>query len=172
MSKTLLIALLGGLATVSLPAQSAPPASGATNEVVIDARSFERDPKARQLLWSGEVRARDALMELECDVLTLTLNESGSDFEKVIAERAVRIVLKAEHTTATGDRAVYTFATETLELTGHPVVERPEGKLLGDLIVLDRRTGHLWATNRAGRVRMNLKFDALKQPGLLAPKPD
>lgn len=172
MSKTLLAALWGWLAVASLAAQSAAPAPGATNEVVIDSRSFERDPSARRLIWTGEVRARDALMDLECGVLTLTFNESGSEFEKVIAERDVRIVLKAEQTTATGDRAVYSIAAETLELTGNPVVQRPEGRLIGDLIVLDRKTGHLWATNRTGRVRMNLKFDALKQPGLLAPKPE
>lgn len=172
MSRFLLTAWLGWLTAVAAPAQSAAPAPGATNEVVIDSRSFERDPKARQLIWTGDVRARDALMDLQCGVLTLTFSESGQQFERVVAERDVRIVLKAEQTTATGDRAVYTLATETLELTGDPVVQRPEGKLTGDLIVLDRKTGHLWATNRTGRVRMNLKFDALKQPGLLAPKPD
>ncbi len=67
----------------------------------------------------------------------------GGNIESIIAERNVEIINKVEKTRATGNKAVYTSATELLVLTGNPVMYTDQGEVRGDIIILDRRTNKL-----------------------------
>jgi lipopolysaccharide transport protein LptA len=150
-----------------LTAQPAKPEATANNAIVITAESFEYDAKSGVAIYSGDVHAEDPQMDIRCGVLTARFAASGSEIETITAEKSVTIVNKGDQTRGKGDKAVYTAATDVLELTGNPSLETAQGELTADSVVLDRREGKLRAK---GSFKMKLKPDALRRPGPLAPK--
>ncbi len=161
-----LFGVLLGLAA-PLAAQPAKTDAAKTNDIVIVAHEFLYDGKSGLAVYTGDVRAEDAQMVLTCGVLTAKFAVAGSEMESIVAEKSVVLINKLDQTRGQGDKAVYTAATDVVELTGSPTLETTQGTLVADVVVLDRRQNKLHAT---GHVRMKLKPEALKQPGLLAPK--
>jgi lipopolysaccharide transport protein LptA len=139
----------------------------AGHEILIDADHFEYDSQIGVAIYRGNVRVNDPQMELTCEVLTVRLPAAGGTVESIVAEQSVVILNKQDKSRATGAKAVYTSASEVVELTGDPRIETPQGVLTGDVVLFDRAKNKLRAT---GKVHMKLRPDALKQPNLLAPK--
>ena len=158
-------ALLG--CVTHLAAQPAKSDTAKTNDIVIDSHDFVYEGKSGLAVFTGDVRAEDAQMVLTCGVLTAKFAVAGSEMESIVAEKSVVLINKLDQTRGQGDKAVYTAATDVVELTGSPTLETTQGTLVADVVVLDRRQNKLHAT---GHVRMKLRPEALKQPGLLAPK--
>ena len=71
------------------------------------------------------------------------LGGMGGNVDRIICEGNVIIVNKKDKATATGDRAVYTAATELVVITGNARLRNERGILLGKVIEYNRRTGDL-----------------------------
>ena len=69
----------------------------------------------------------------------------GGNIERIICEGNVIIVNKKDKATATGERAVYTAATELMVITGNAKLRTKSGVLFGKVIEYNRRTGDLSA---------------------------
>lgn len=151
----------------TLAAQPAAPEDAATNVIVITAAEFVYDAKSGVAVYTGDVHAEEAQMDIRCGVLTARFAASGTEIESITAERSVVILNKSDQTRGRGDKAVYTAATDVLELTGNPSLETAQGELTAESVVLDRREGKLRAK---GSFKMKLRPDALKRSGPLAPK--
>ena len=69
----------------------------------------------------------------------------GGNIDRIICEGNVIIVNKKDKATATGERAVYTAATELMVVTGNAKLRTKSGVLFGKVIEYNRRTGDLSA---------------------------
>ena len=92
----------------------------------------------------------------------------GGNVDRIICEGRVIIVNKKDKATATGDRAVYTAATELVVITGNARLKNEQGILLGKVIEYDRRTGDLTA---AQSTTINEGKDKEKKPPTQPEKP-
>lgn len=181
------LALCCGLATPVLAQGNAPAKHPAQQTLEIFADSFEYDSPSGRAVYTTHVRVNDPDMTINCELLTVVFSQpakagagsttvtnaatgglspvAGSKIETIVAEQNVVIVNKKDGSKATGKKAVYQAATDVVELTGDPVLETEQGKLYGDLVVLDRAKNKLRAT---GHVHMELHSDAMrrgKSPG-------
>ena len=69
----------------------------------------------------------------------------GGNIDRIICEGNVIIVNKKDKATATGERAIYTAATELMVITGNAKLRTKSGVLFGKVIEYNRRTGDLSA---------------------------
>ena len=69
----------------------------------------------------------------------------GGNIDQIICEGNVIIVNKRDKATATGEKAVYTAATELMVITGNAKLRTKSGVLFGKVIEYNRRTGDLSA---------------------------
>jgi lipopolysaccharide export system protein LptA len=149
--------LFCALAAVAvLAAETNTPPAAATIETHITSDTVNFDLNTRQAVYRGHVRVDDPRANLTCEILTAQMPATGGRVDSIIAETNVVILMPDRGGTnrATGDKAVYHFAVnagvtnETLELTGTPVVESPQGRITGEIIVWDRVANVIRATNQ------------------------
>ena len=88
----------------------------------------------------------------------------GGQISVILAEKNVVIINKKDKTHATGNKGVYTAATNLFVLTGDPVLYHEGGEVRGEVITWDRITGKLKVT----KARVNITEKDNKKP---APKP-
>ena len=86
--------------------------------MVITSRRFQFDTAIRQGVFSGQVRAENPDIELNCGELTANASADGSTFDSLTAENKVAVVGKTEAFTANAEHALYTHTNETMTLTG------------------------------------------------------
>jgi len=164
-----------------------------TNEVLeIFADSFDYDSSDGRAVYTGHVHVNDPEMTIDCELLTVSFARAearpapgtgttgkpgglsavaGGKIDTIVAERKVVIVNRKDGLRATGAKAVYTAATDIVELTGNPVVQQPQGILEADVVILDRARNRLLARGREGKqTHMQLKPEALKREKTIAPK--
>jgi lipopolysaccharide transport protein LptA len=147
---------------------------GLRGNLVINSRTSEFDLKSNTVVYLGSVRVEATNLQLLCEHLTSVLPTQGGRIERVVARTNVVIDLtdeKGQKLHATGEQAVYSYTVstgqtnETIELTGNPMLDNPQGTLAGDVITYDLITGKVRATNQ----RMIVNQD---KPGLTnAPPP-
>lgn len=182
MLRNLCLLLLLGCAGSAL----AQDAASASQVVKVKSESFEFSQQSGVAIWSGNVRVEDPQMNLTCAVLTgksapdtskdkntpigtpkdaprtpgdaLNVPILGGKIESLVAEKSVVIINKRDKTRATGEKAVFNAAADTVELTGDPSLETPQGKMWADLIVLDRANGRL---RGIGNFRMEIDAELL-----------
>ncbi|MBL67218.1 MAG: hypothetical protein CMO74_02010 [Verrucomicrobiales bacterium] len=93
----------------------------------------------------------------------------GGQIDVIVAEKNVVIINKEEGTRATGERGVFTAATNVLVLTGNPVLYRDGTKIHGDVIAWNRITESLRVTQ--AKTELEEKKDPAPTPKP-APKPE
>jgi lipopolysaccharide transport protein LptA len=149
-------------ATAVLAAQTnLPPATVGATETHINSNTVDFDLKTRTAVYRGNVHVEDERINMTCEVMTAKLPASGGRVDSIIAETNVVILVPEKGVTnrATSQRAVYTFnvnagvTNETLELTGSPALDSPQGRLTGDKITWDRVANTIRATNQRMLVR-------------------
>jgi lipopolysaccharide export system protein LptA len=127
-------------------------ASGTPTLITCD--EYELSPEA--VAFRGHVRAEDAQMQLTSDTLTVKLSPGGTNVVGITADQNVAMSLvetNGQVTTATCARAVYTAADEVLELTGQPLVRRPDGSwFTAPVVRLNRATGTISVLGKARAV--------------------
>jgi lipopolysaccharide transport protein LptA len=131
------------------------------DKAIIQADDFEFDSARRVAKYAGNVRVEGLPdMDLACQHMLVHLAAEGGRIERLEADREVVIHYselvegKRAVRTATGDKAVYEAVTDTVVLTGNPVLETAEGKLFAQRVRLKRTEKHLAAE---GAVRMEMK---------------
>lgn len=121
------------------------PAATTTNEMIILADDgFEYEPP--RAVYRGNVHVSEPRMELMCELLTVFFQTNGGRIESVVAE--TNVVVIQQESWATGDRAVYTASNELVVLTGHVVLDTPQGYLLGPAVTFDIRRNKLHVPGR------------------------
>jgi lipopolysaccharide transport protein LptA len=140
-------------------------ASGMTNEVSFGIRKTEIfsergqfNMKDRLMIYIDNVRVLDPQMRLTCEIMTVTLPESGRP-DRIVAERNVVINgvdNKGQPIHATSDKAIYTYhvslvtnddhtvnsvTNEVVSLTGNPRVQQGENWMTGNEITWNRQSG-------------------------------
>lgn len=78
-------------------------------------------------------------------VVMAPLGGIGGNIDRILCEGNVIIVNKKDQATATGDKAVYTAATELMVITGNAKLRTKDGVLFGKIIEYNRLTGDLTA---------------------------
>jgi lipopolysaccharide export system protein LptA len=164
MNRLLLLILSALFLVPACSAADAKPSSHSTNEILITCeQGFEY--LGQTAIYRGNVHAVDSQMSLTCDTLIVTFSTNqtnNSKIEKIVAES--NVVITQQQGRATGDLAVYTATNDIVELHGHPVMQTPQGRVLGETkIVFDRRANRLFIP---GRVKMELPSDAFGKPGM------
>ena len=119
------------------------------------------DLKTHMAVYRGHVRVDDPKMRLTCETMTANVPEAGGRIDSIVAEQNVVIETldeKGQTNRATADKAVYTYkvagsvTNETVELTGNPLLEWPQGTMRGDPIVWDRINNQVRAWHRTETV--------------------
>ena len=134
----------------------------APKSVVIEStQGAEWDFNSGLAVFRGNVKVTDApTMVIECDLLTAhfgatttSTNTALGSVDSIVAEQNVVIdfVTTQGKRHATGDKAVYSAATDVVELSGNPIVTIPQGRITGPVIILDRK-------NNKFRVPGSFKF--------------
>ena len=132
-----------------------PPSAGKTNgpaiaDTEIFCDNFEYNTKTHCLaVYRGNVRVNDPQMKLTSKILTANLPEKGGNPDHIVAETNVVIdfIQKDGQTHATGEKAIYDRkivggkTNELMELRGNPRVERTNGWMVADVILMDRGEG-------------------------------
>jgi len=164
--------LLVGWATAGAAAEQNPAPATKTNAprtIDIFSEEADFDLQNRVLIYRGNVRVIDPQMKLRSDRLTAWMAPTNNQFTNIVAEGSVEIQITDEQgpSRATGGRAVYDAATDTVELTQNPVLINKLGTLTSDRVVLSRANNRLEAR---GHVHIVMPAEALKQPSLVTPK--
>ena len=137
---------------------------GLRGNLVINSRTSEFDLKSNTVVYLGNVRVEATNMLMLCESLTSVLPTQGGRIERVVARTNVVIDLtdeKGQKLHATGEQAVYSYTVstgqtnETIELTGNPMLDNPQGTLAGDVITYDLLTGKVRAINQRMVVRQD-----------------
>jgi lipopolysaccharide export system protein LptA len=188
-SLTLLIAATLGLSGASLHAQTAP--SGPPNAlqgfsqnrdqpVHIEAATLEVRDKQKEATFSGDVRVKQGDTGLRCKSLvvfyeqdgegagqskTLQAATPGPGGEQRIKRLEARggVVVTQKEQTATGDLGIFDMKSNTVTLTGNPVVmTQGQNVLRGEKLVVDLTSGvSRVESNKGGQGRVQGLF----QPG-------
>jgi lipopolysaccharide export system protein LptA len=188
-SLTLLIAAMLGLSGASLHAQTAP--SGPPNAlqgfsqnrdqpVHIEAATLEVRDKQKEATFSGDVRVKQGDTGLRCKSLvvfyeqdgeaagqskTLQAATPGPGGEQRIKRLEARggVVVTQKEQTATGDLGIFDMKSNTVTLTGNPVVmTQGQNVLRGEKLVVDLTSGvSRVESNKGGQGRVQGLF----QPG-------
>lgn len=144
-----------GLA-VMVPFLPAIPYAQATQTPVdITANSFEVLQNQGKAIFSGNVHAVQGNLTLEAPTVTVIYDNGGhGDIKELRAEGGATI---SRSTTppekAVGTTAVYTPASQQLELTGAVELTRGASTLAGDRLVYDIPSGNAKVTNSKGPVK-------------------
>jgi lipopolysaccharide transport protein LptA len=139
-----------------------PTARGPT---LISSASADFDLAGHEAIYHGQVRVDDPQMKLACEQLIADVPQAGGHVNHIVADTNVVIDFtdnKGQTNHATGDKAVYVYAeqggvtNETITLTGNPQIENAQFTLTGDVIVWDRQSNHLTASNQKMVSHQNL----------------
>jgi lipopolysaccharide export system protein LptA len=191
---TLLIAAMFGLSGASLYAQTAP--QGPSNAlqgfsqnrdqpVHIEAATLEVRDKQKQATFSGDVRVKQGDTGLRCKSLvvfyeqdgeaanqskTLQAATPGPGGEQRIKRLEARggVVVTQKEQTATGDLGIFDMKSNTVTLTGNPVVmTQGQNVLRGEKLVVDLTSGvSRVESSKGGQGRVQGLF----QPGSAGPE--
>lgn len=128
------------LAMIAVLAAAAPLAGqAAEDEVKITADNFVVDDATRVATFTGNVVVVRADMTVWAPKVVIDYGEGGpSSIRSFVASGGVRI--KTTQQDATGDRAVYDPAAETLKLTGNVMVVNSTGTVGGQDMLVNLRT--------------------------------
>ena len=124
----LIALLLTATALPVLAAETGPAPAADPAATHITSKSVKFDMKTRQAIYSGEVQVKDPRIELNCELLTATVSESGGRVDNLVAESNVVALITTNNTvfTVTAAKAIYiyevqpTATNQTLELSGLP----------------------------------------------------
>lgn len=142
----------------------------------IHAESGKFNLRSNVFVYHGGVRVDDPRMKLTCDVLTAEAPRLAQGiFNRVTADKNVVIDFlddKGQTNHAVADKAVYTYSVTNsatnavVELTGNPVVSRPDGSTLkGDPIIWNRMDDTVYVKNEQTTIRQT----GTNSPNLLEP---
>ncbi len=140
------------------------PAAAAEPPLEITAAHFQFDLAGRSAVYRDRVRAEDAQMELTCGLLTVKLSEKGGSFETITAVENVVMTGKADGRQALAERAVYTRATEQVELSGSPSWRQARREGRAEKIVFHRNDKSI---DSEGNVALKLPRDSFGESGFL-----
>jgi lipopolysaccharide export system protein LptA len=197
MKNCFILALLVGLAA-PISAQTVTNAAKAPMVITGD-DGGDFNMETGLVVLRGNVQVDDPQMNLKCDLLTVKFTTvtnkadkpsppapkadttgtrqnqepptllAAQRIESIVAESRVVMLLKKDNSRATGGKAVYTAATDTVELTQDATVQMPQGLARGQLIVYDRANGKV---SIPGKYYVELNLGAFgKTNGLGRPKP-
>jgi lipopolysaccharide export system protein LptA len=124
------------------PANSTPFAalsSPGSGPIKIRSDSLSVDYKKNSALWIGHVHAVRADGELSSNTLQVVYGKDFHDLQQMIASGNVRISRGTQFSTS--DHAVLNEATQTVVLTGNPVVHDGTDQITGDKITVYLKTG-------------------------------
>ncbi len=119
-------------------------------------------------VYTGNVRADDPKMLITCEKMTIKSAANTNRIDTIIAEQQVVMVNKQDKSRASGEKAVYVMATDTVDLTGTPLLENDSGKIWGEAIVLNRAENILRAT---GGVKTEIQTRNANRSGPFAKPP-
>ena len=188
-SSTLLIVAILGLASASVPAQTAPQgppnalqgfSQNRDQPVHIEAATLEVRDKQKQATFSGDVRVKQGDTGLRCKSLVVFYEQDGeaADQSKSLqaaspgpgGEQRIKrleahggVIVTQKEQTATGDLGIFDMKANTVTLTGNPVVmTQGQNVLRGEKLVVDLTSGvSRVESNKGGQGRVQGLF----QPG-------
>jgi len=124
------------------PANSSPFAalsSPSSGPIKIRSDSLSVDYKKNSALWIGHVHAVRADGELSSNTLQVVYGKDFHELQQMIASGSVRISRGTQFSTS--EHAVLNEATQTVVLTGNPVVHDGTDEITGDKITVYLKTG-------------------------------
>jgi len=136
-----------GVRTVWVPEPDGQ-AGAAPAPVEVTSRTLVYDERAEELVYEGDVRAKQQQHSLTGPRLVVELTGDG-EAERMICSGGFELVDTAAGHTARGRVAVYDLASRTVTMRGDPVTfDKSDGsQIQGELVVYDLATG----TARVGR---------------------
>jgi len=202
----LLIAATLGMSGASLHAQTAPQgppnalqgfSQNRDQPVHIEAATLEVRDKQKQATFSGDVRVKQGDTGLRCKSLVVFYEQDGESGDQTKTMQAATpgpggeqrikrlearggVVVTQKEQTATGDLGVFDMKTNTVTLTGNPVVmTQGQNVLRGEKLVVDLTSGvSRVESNKGGQGRVQGLFQpsgtGLDKPGAngaQAPRP-
>jgi lipopolysaccharide export system protein LptA len=122
--------------------------------IEVEAARMEFDRKAGVARFEGEVRVRQADLELRCARLTATYSKAG-EVRFLEIEGGLMVTLDAQAgLTARAARATLDRETGELKLSGEPEVVRGKDRLRGERITLFTETGRIVVEGARGVVHL------------------
>src|SRR6266498_552189 len=156
----------GFLLPESPPATNASPAGG--QPVLVQSDDFEFAPDLENtnlnlIVFRDKVRVSGKGI-LNCELMTIRSTVQSNRTENVVAERGV--VMEQADRRVTGDKAVYTAASETVEVSGRPAWKMGPREGTADVLVFNLRDKSYRTT---GNAVMRLPPEALGRSRWLLP---
>jgi lipopolysaccharide export system protein LptA len=140
------------------PSPATPAASSKKQPVKVNADDFDFRPDTTDTnlniaVLRGQVRVAAEQGKLSCELMTIKSSARQNRTESVVAER--QLVMEQGTNRVTGEKAVYTAADDTMEVTGAPAWKMGEREGTAKLLAFDLK-------NRAYRASrdVRMKFPA------------
>ncbi|TMP97796.1 MAG: hypothetical protein E6L09_12655 [Verrucomicrobia bacterium] len=133
------------------PATSAMPGQGQPTQVRANEFEFRPDlanTNFNLAVFHDRVQVTSERGNLSCGLMTLKVWAPSNRTESVMAER--NVVMEQGERRVTGDRTVYTAASDTVEVTGHPVWKMGQSEGSAELLTFDQAKGIYRATGNVG----------------------
>ncbi len=130
----------GGVKTVWIPQRAGEEEAGPI-EIVSDRLTYGR--LEGMVAYGGEVKVTQDRRSLTCEELSVELDETGSDAERMTCRERVRLIDPVENRRASGDAAVYHVAAEQIEIFGEPMrlVDSQNNQMAGRYLLYDLGAG-------------------------------
>ncbi|PYK97929.1 MAG: hypothetical protein DME19_14435 [Verrucomicrobia bacterium] len=139
----------GFLLPESSPATNAAPATAQPALVRADDFQFRPDVANTNFnvaVFRDHVQATSAKGSLSCELMTIQSTAQSNRTESVVAERGV--VMAQGERRVTGEKAVYTAAADTVEVTGHPAWKMGQHQGTAEVLAFNLKGDSYRATRR------------------------
>jgi lipopolysaccharide export system protein LptA len=147
------------------PAESSKKQPVKVNADDFDVRPDKTDTNLNVAVLRGQVRVAAEQGNLSCELMTIRSSARQNRTESVVAER--QLVMEQGNNRVTGEKAVYTAADDTMEVTGAPAWKMGEREGTAELLAFDLKNRAHRAT---GNVRMKFPAGSFGSSPWLLPK--
>ena len=115
--------------------------------LVIEADEMTYDPKDKTIIFAGGSSLNTNAMKLTSADLSIRLKEEGNEMERIMATG--KVVIRQETNEGRGEEASYDLKTDTVVLTGSPVlVDKEKGNTEGDKLTFYLGDGRILIENK------------------------
>ena len=104
------------------------------NPIVVTADWMEADRQKNTIVYKGQVVAVQKDMTMRGDKLTAMFDASAKQMKQAVVEGKTVQIVQGDKT-ATGTKAVFDGAAQTITMTGNPVVRQGNSEVSGERII-------------------------------------
>jgi len=120
---------------------------GQQDEISISSKMMEFDPEKNKIIFHQECLMSIKNIRMNADLISIQMGEDEKKMRVLTARNSV--IIKREMYEGRGEKAVYDFEEEKIDLTGNPIlIEKNKGEITGDKLTFNISDDRIIVENR------------------------